>query len=100
MGVMVKVELCEEVGDVIKVSDRVLLLFFKKGLLRLICGYAPQSGRPLEERQSFVMAKCECDMHSAGILAMCLEDFDGHIGRHIDGFDGSHGEYGVGLMNL
>ena len=32
-------------------------------------------------------------MHSAGNLVMCLFDFDGHIGRHIDGV---HGRYVVG----
>ena len=25
-------------------------------------------------------------MHSADDLVMCLGDFNGHIGRHIDGF--------------
>ena len=32
-------------------------------------------------------------MHSVDDLVMCLGDFDEHIGRHIDGFDGG---YGVG----
>ena len=31
---------------------------------------------------------------------MCLGDFNGHIGRHIDGFDGVHGGYVVGQRNL
>ena len=35
-------------------------------------------------------------MHSAGDLVMCLGDFSGHVGRHIDGFHGVHGGYGVG----
>ena len=26
-------------------------------------------------------------MHSADDLVMCLNDFNGHVGRHIDGFD-------------
>ena len=39
-------------------------------------------------------------MYSAGDLVMCLGDFDGHDGRHIDGFDGVHGGYGVGQRNL
>ena len=53
----------------------------------MICGYAPQSGRRLLEKQSFYdEQKCECDMHSAGDLVMCLDDINGHIGRHIDGF--------------
>ena len=33
-------------------------------------------------------------------FVMCLSDFDGHIDRHIDGFDGVHGGYGVGQRNL
>ena len=39
-------------------------------------------------------------MHSADDLVMCLHDFNGHIARHIDGFDGLHGGYGVGQRNL
>ena len=34
--------------------------------------------------------KCEWDMHSADDLVMCLGDFNVHVGRHIDGFDGVH----------
>ena len=39
-------------------------------------------------------------MHRAGDLVMCLGDINGHTGRHMDGLDGVHGEYCVGLMNL
>ena len=27
-------------------------------------------------------------MYSAGDLVMCLGDFNGHVGRHLDGLDG------------
>ena len=35
-------------------SDRVmtLVVVFEEDVLRLICGYAPQNGRSLEEKQS------------------------------------------------
>ena len=70
-------------------------------MLRLICEYAPQSGRCLEEKQSFYdEQKCEWDMHSADDLVMCLDDINGHVARHNDGFDGVHGGYGVDQMNL
>ena len=36
-------------------------------------------------------------MRSAGDLIICLVNFNGYIGRHIDGFDGG---YGVGQRNL
>ena len=39
-------------------------------------------------------------MYSAGDFVMCLGDFNGHVGRHIDGFDGVHGGYGEGQRNL
>ena len=39
-------------------------------------------------------------VNSAGNLVMCLVDFNGHIGRHIDGLDGVHGGYGVGHTNM
>ena len=38
-------------------------------------------------------------MPSAGDLVMSLADFNGHIGRHIDGFDGVHGAYDVVQWN-
>ena len=65
-------------------------------MLSLICGYAPQSGRSLEEKLSFYdELNCEWDAHSANDLLMCLGDFNGHVGRHIDYFDELHGGYGV-----
>ena len=39
-------------------------------------------------------------MHSADDLVLCLGDFNGHVGRHIDGFYGVYGGYGVGQRNL
>ena len=74
------------------------VVVLEEDVLRLICGYALQSGRSLEEKQSFYdELKCEWDMHSAVDLVMCLGDFNGHVGRHIDVVDGG---YGVGQRNL
>ena len=33
-------------------------------------------------------------------LVMYFGDFNRHVGRHIDGFDGVHGGYGVGQRSL
>ena len=78
--------------EVRRVSDRVMtVVVFAEDVLRLICGYAPQSGRGLNEKQSFYdELKYEWDMHSADNLVMCLGDINGHVGRHIDGFDEVH----------
>ena len=102
VGGLVKEELLEKVVWVRMVSDRVMtIVVFEEDVLRLICGYAPQSGRSLVEKQSLCdELKCEWDMHSSCDLVMCLGDFNGHVCRHIDGFDGVHGGFGIGLMNL
>ena len=95
---MEKEELLEMVVEVRRVSDGVMtVVVFEEDVLRLICGYAPQSGRSLEEKQSFYDGlKCEWDMHSADDLVMCLGDLNGHVGS----FYWVHIEYGVGQRNL
>ena len=50
VGVMVKEVLCEKVVDVRRVSDRVMtVVVSEEDVMRLICGYAPQSESCLEE---------------------------------------------------
>ena len=39
-------------------------------------------------------------MHSVDDLVVCLCDFSGHVGRHIDGFCGVLVGYGVGQRNF
>ena len=55
MGVTVKEELCEKMVEIRMVGDRVmtLVVVFEEGVLRLICVYAPLSGKSLEEEHSF-----------------------------------------------
>ena len=102
VGVIVKEEQCENVGEERRGHDREMtVVIYEAGELRLISGHAPQSGRRLEEKQSFYdEVKCEWDMHSAGDFVMCLGDANGHVGRHILGFDGVNGGSGVCQRNL
>ena len=39
-------------------------------------------------------------MHNADDLAVCVGDFNGHVGGHTDVFYGVHGGRGVGQRNL
>ena len=58
VGVVVKEELCEKVVDIRRVGGRVMtaVVVFEEDVLRLIFVYAPQSGRFLKEKQSFMMS--------------------------------------------
>ena len=63
VGVMVKEQLCEMVVEVRRVSDRVMtVVVFEEDVLRLICGYALQSGR---QTVLYGELNGEWDMHSA-----------------------------------
>ena len=55
VGVVVKNELCDKMVDIRRVSDRVMtvVVVLEMDVLRLMYGYAPQSGRSLHEKQSF-----------------------------------------------
>ena len=56
VGVLVKEELCEKVVFVGRRSDRVMaiVLIFQEEVVRVICGYCPQSGRSSDEKEQFL----------------------------------------------
>ena len=51
-----------------------VVVAFEEYVLRLICGYAPQCERSLEEKSFDDELKCEIDMYSADDLVMCVGD--------------------------
>ena len=76
------------------------VVVFENDVQRFTSGHAPQCRRSLEEKQYLHdELKCEWDIHSADDLVTCLGDFNGHVGMHIDGFDGVHGRNGVVQRN-
>ena len=42
----------------------------------------------------------EWDLQNPGEVVLGVEDFIGHAGRRIDGFEGVHGRYGIGERNV
>ena len=54
----------------------------------------------MQEQQTFNELKGLWDMLSTDDLFVCLDDFDEHVGRHIDRLDWVYEGYGVGLRNL
>ena len=57
--------------------------------------------KKLAKKQHFCNElKGEWDTHSAGDLAMCLGDINGHVGWHIGGLDWVPGGHGIGQRNL
>ena len=91
---LVKEELCEKVVEVRRRSDRVMsiVMVFEEEVLRVICGYGPQSGRTNAEKDQFYDALAsEWELHNEGELVLGMGDFNGHVGKWIEGFEGVHG---------
>ena len=102
VGVMIKEELSDKVLEVRRKSDRVmsLLLVLGKRLTRVVCAYAPQQGRTMEEKLEFyddMLAELLLVGHDEFLIVG--GDFNGHVGEAADGYEEVHGGYGVGERN-
>ena len=85
-----------------KKSDRVMTIVLTLGreVMQIVCAYGPQSRRPDTEKNRFYdkMAS-EWDLVSSSEIIVSLGDFNGHLGKCAEGFEGVHGRNGVGKRN-
>ena len=99
VGVLVKEELCEKVVEVPSKSDRVMMVVMalEEEVVRITCVYGPQSGRMGTEKEHFYDDfGSDWDLHSKGQLVVRMGDFNGHVGKRIEGYKGVHGGNGIG----
>ena len=76
-------------------------MVFEKEVLRVICAYAPQVGRSQCKKDQFYDdIASEWGLRHPGEVVLHLGDFNGHVGRQIDGFKGVYGGYGIGKRNV
>ena len=102
VGIMMKEDLSKNVIEVKRKSDRLIVVTLVMGKLvvKVICAYAPQQGRPDEEKEIFYDS-LEEELRLVGsdeFLIVC-GDWNGHIGENPDGYEGVHGGYGFGIRN-
>ena len=69
--------------------------------MRVTCAYAPQSGKPDAKKERFYeeMAR-EWSVTNENELVLGLEDFNGHVGKCAEGFEGIHGGMEKGKETL
>ena len=73
-----------------------MVLMFREAIMRVICAYGSQSGRAFAEKRF-------CDelaVRSNAEMVLDLGDFNGHVGKLIEGFDGIHEGNGFGERNV
>jgi len=90
VGILVAEKLVDSVVNVERHSKRVpnLRMVLDNGLLNVLTVYAPHSGKPEEEKESF--------WNDVFHLVVLAGDMNGHVGCSNVGYDGTHGgfEYG------
>ena len=60
-------------------------------MIRIICAYGPQSGRPVTEKVRFyVKMASEWDLGSFSEIIVVLGDFNGHVGKCTGSFEDVH----------
>ena len=95
-------ELCEKIVEVRRRSDRVMVmvLAFKEEIVRVVSAYVPKRGRTDIEKDGFYdeMAS-EWNLQRKNEMVLGFGDFSGHVGKYADGFEGVHGDNGIGERN-
>ena len=80
-------------------SDRVMAIVLTLGreVMRIICACGPQSGKPDGEQVRFYdKMESEWNLGSSIKIIVSLGDFNGHVGKCAEGFEGVHGGNGIG----
>jgi hypothetical protein len=103
VGVMVSGSLIDKVVQVVRVSSRIIVLRISLGCLvvNVFSVYAPQVGRPVDEKVRFydelvdTVSRIKVDER-----IVIVGDLNGHVGKDVDGFPEVHGGYGFGARNM
>ena len=67
-----------------------ICLIFGEETIRVICVYASQNGKPEIQKDKFYDELVyEWDMKGTKEMTLGLEDFNGHVGKKVDGFEGT-----------
>ena len=98
-----KEQLCEKIVELRRKNNRVMtvVMTLEEEVEIIICVYGPQSGRTSAEKEHFYDdLRSEWDLRSVGELVLGMGDFNGHVGKRIEGYEGVHGENGIGESNV
>ena len=75
-----------------KVRVMAIVLTLGREVMRVICAYGPQSGRPDAQKVHFYDEMgSEWDLGTSSEIIVSLGDFNGHVGKYAEGFEGAHG---------
>ena len=92
-------------GNIVKVrrkGDRLMAIVLTLGreVIRIICAYDSQSGRPdTEEVRFYDKMASERDLGTFSEIIVSLRNFSGHVGKCAKAFEGLRRDNGIGKRN-
>ena len=97
-----RMDVAKKIVEVKRVNERLMAVKMAWGrkLVNIVSAYAPQMGRPAEEKDKFwwdlmeVVANME-----KGEEVIIGGDLNGHVGEHAEGYEEAHGGFGFGKRN-
>ena len=102
VGVLLAEEWWEKVFEVVRVSDRIILICMTtdKTVFVFVCVYAPQANLSEFEKDRFnQMLQCTLAKIPASEQLFVCGDWNGHIGSQSTGFEEVHGGQAIGKRN-
>ena len=102
VGVLLAEEWWEKVFEVVRVSDRIILIRMTIGktVFVFVCVYAPQANLSEFEKDRFYqMLQCTVAKIPASEQLFVCSDWYGHIGSQSTGFEEVHGWQAIGKRN-
>ena len=78
-----------------------MVITFGEVILRMVCADGPQKEKSITEKQQFYdYLTCEGNLCSSVEMVVGLGNFNCHVGKLIDGFEGLHAGYSFGVRNV
>lgn len=102
VGVLVKEDLIENIIEVVRVTSRIMKIsiVIGKKVGHIFSVYAPQVGRPQEEKEAFWgRLDDEAGKVASESIVVVGGDLNGHVGRRREGFEEVMGMHGSGERN-
>ena len=100
VGVLLAEEWWEKVFEVVRVSDRIILIRMTIGKIVFVCVYAPQANLSEFEKDRFYqMLQCAVSKVPASEQLIVCGDWNGHIGFQSTGIEEVHGGQAIGKRN-
>ena len=97
VGVLLVEEWLEKVFEVVRISDRIILIRMTISKTVFVCVYAPQANLSKFEKDRFYqMLQCAVSKILASEQLIVCGDWNGHIGSQSTGFKEVHGGQAIG----